>query len=125
ARIERPVAAMVVGASGAGDPAQQGALAAALEGCGLATRLLVTTDAALALDAAFPGGAGIVLIAGTGSIAWARLPDGSPIRAGGLGPVLGDGGSGYAIGLDALRAVARELETGTPASLAPTILGTL
>lgn len=125
ARVPGPAMAMVVGASGAGDPAQRDALAAALEGCGLASRLLVTTDAELALVAAHGDAPGIVLIAGTGSVAWARLPDGTTARAGGLGPVLGDGGSGHAIGLAALRAVAHGIDGGPPTGLAATILGAL
>jgi N-acetylglucosamine kinase-like BadF-type ATPase len=52
----------------------------------------------------------VVLIAGTGSIAWARLPDGTLLRAGGLGPLLGDHGSGFDLGFSALRAVGLSLQ---------------
>ncbi len=114
ARFSPPAAAMVVGASGAGQPTLRTELASALEGCGLATRLLIVTDAEIALEAAFGDGPGIALIAGTGSVAWARLQDGTTARAGGLGPVLGDRGSGYSLGREALRAIgaAMELEIG-------------
>jgi N-acetylglucosamine kinase-like BadF-type ATPase len=47
---------------------------------------------------------GIVLICGTGMISWGRNSDGSEGRAGGRGALM-DGGSGYAIGLDVVRAV--------------------
>jgi glucosamine kinase len=64
----------------------------------------------LALQSAFGGGAGIVLIAGTGSIAWGRLPGGETVRAGGLGPALGDHGSGHDLGRGALRAAGLALD---------------
>lgn len=110
ARLSAPGSALVVGASGVGHDAERDALAAALEGCGLATRMRVTTDAEIALEAAFGTEPGIILIAGTGSVAWARRPDGSTARAGGLGPVLGDRGSGHDLGREALRAVGVDLE---------------
>ena len=46
---------------------------------------------------------GIVLIAGTGSICFGKK-DGQIFRVGGLGPVLGDEGSGYRIGIEAIKA---------------------
>lgn len=55
---------------------------------------------------AFPEGYGVVVLAGTGSFAMGRSPDGRTLTAGGWGPLLGDEGSGYAIGLAGLRAVA-------------------
>lgn len=55
---------------------------------------------------AFPEGHGVVALAGTGSFAMGRSPDGRTLTAGGWGPLLGDEGSGYAIGLAGLRAVA-------------------
>ena len=110
ARLTGPARSLVVGASGVAHPAERHALAAALEGCGLAARMHVTTDADIALEAAFGSNPGIVLLAGTGSVAWARLPDGTSARAGGLGPVLGDRGSGHDLGREALRAVGVDLE---------------
>jgi N-acetylglucosamine kinase-like BadF-type ATPase len=114
---------LAVGAAGVGREEERLALSAALEATGLAPRVMVTTDAAIALAAAFGEGPGIVLIAGTGSIAWARLPDGSTARVGGLGPVLGDQGSGYDLGRGALRAVGLALEgRGRPTALTSRIL---
>ncbi|HEV2620238.1 MAG TPA: BadF/BadG/BcrA/BcrD ATPase family protein [Acidobacteriaceae bacterium] len=66
--------------------------------------LLLLGDEEIALDAAFPGAPGILLIAGTGSHAIARAPGGTLHRAGGHGPILGDEGGGFWIGLEALRA---------------------
>jgi glucosamine kinase len=68
------------------------------------------TDARIALEGAFGGGPGIVLIAGTGSNVIGKLPSGDVSSVGGWGRVLGDEGSGYAIGLEAARAVAREID---------------
>lgn len=53
------------------------------------------------------GAEAVATIIGTGSIAWARAGDGRVIRAGGLGPLIGDEGSGFWIGREALRRLSR------------------
>lgn len=63
----------------------------------------VVGDEVIALDAAFHGGPGILQIAGTGSNTIGRAPDGSPESAGGWSSRLGDEGSGYWIGVNAIR----------------------
>ena len=63
----------------------------------------VVGDEVIALDAAFKGGPGILQIAGTGSNTIGRAPDGSREAAGGWSSRLGDEGSGYWIGLHAVR----------------------
>jgi N-acetylglucosamine kinase-like BadF-type ATPase len=63
----------------------------------------VVGDEVIALDAAFEGGPGILQIAGTGSNTIGRAPDGSLECAGGWSSRLGDEGSGYWIGLHAIR----------------------
>lgn len=80
----------------------------------LAREVEVTTDVALLLAAGTPDGWGVALVAGTGSIALARSPDGRTARAGGWGFLLGDEGSGYALGLAALQAVARAADGRGP-----------
>jgi glucosamine kinase len=67
--------------------------------------LLILGDVEIALDAAFPGEAGVLVLAGTGSNVVGRTPEGSLVSAGGWGPVLSDQGSGHMIGVDALRAI--------------------
>ncbi len=111
--------AVLVGAAGAGSSAAREALGAALLPLlGAVPTLRVTTDAEIALAAAFGAGSGIVVSAGTGSIAFARDPEGNLHRAGGLGWRLGDEGSGYALGRAALRAVARAADgRGPPTAL--------
>jgi glucosamine kinase len=66
--------------------------------------LLLAGDEEIALDGAFRGGPGILVIAGTGSNVIGRAADGTMHQAGGWGPALGDEGSGYWIGQEALRA---------------------
>ena len=65
----------------------------------------VMADFSIALEAATGGGPGVVLIAGTGSCAFGRGLDGSFARAGGYGPWIGDEGSAYSIGRQAVSAV--------------------
>lgn len=91
--------------------------------------MLLLGDVEIALDAAFPGQPGIVVIAGTGSNVAGRSHDGRLINAGGWGPALADQGSGHRIGLQALRAtflaIDEALDDATcarPTQLLPAIL---
>jgi N-acetylglucosamine kinase-like BadF-type ATPase len=61
-------------------------------------------DTVTALAGASSAQPGVVVIAGTGSIAYGRLADGREAQAGGWGYMMGDEGSGYDIGREALRA---------------------
>jgi N-acetylglucosamine kinase-like BadF-type ATPase len=107
--------AVVVGAAGAGrDEAERALLAALQESWGADALVRVVTDGEIALEAAFPGRPGILLAAGTGSIAYAREPDGRLERVGGLGWRVGDEGSGFALARAALRAVARAADRRGP-----------
>jgi glucosamine kinase len=67
-------------------------------------KLLLVGDEQIALEGAFRGGPGILIIAGTGSNVVGRASDGTIYQAGGWGPALGDEGSGFWIGQEALRA---------------------
>jgi len=66
-------------------------------------RVKVVTDADAALEGAFDGGAGIIVIAGTGSIAFGRDGEGNFARSGGYGYLFGDEGSGFWIGKQAMQ----------------------
>jgi N-acetylglucosamine kinase-like BadF-type ATPase len=101
---------LVVGAAGAGRATEARELQQALRGEGVAQTVVVTTDIAIALEGALGSNAGIVLAAGTGSIAIARDGNGASFRAGGYGWQMGDEGSGYAIGRAALGAVGRAVD---------------
>jgi len=110
-----PVAALCCGLAGAGRDPERIALEEALRATGVADRVRVTTDAEIAMADAFGAdGAGILVIAGTGSIAWGRDAHGRTARAGGWGLLLGDEGSGYALGMAALRTVVRAHDGRVP-----------
>jgi N-acetylglucosamine kinase-like BadF-type ATPase len=68
---------------------------------------VVDTDARVALTGAVGFGAGIVIISGTGSVAFGRNSSGDEARSGGWGPTLGDEGSGYWIAREGLSAIVR------------------
>ena len=108
--------ALVVGAAGVGRAAEREELRAALRTHELADRLLITTDVELAMAAAFGTGPGLLLVAGTGSIALHRDASGAVRRAGGHGWQMGDEGSGYWIGRQALRALSRAHDARGPAT---------
>jgi N-acetylglucosamine kinase-like BadF-type ATPase len=79
-----------------------------------ADRLIVATDAEIALAGATSTGRGIMVIAGTGSIAFGRNEAGAARRAGGWGYIFGDEGSAFDIVRQALRAALREEEGWGP-----------
>src|SRR5580658_4364350 len=86
-------------------------------------RMLVTDDALIALAGATAGEPGVVVIAGTGSIAFGRNARGETARAGGWGFVFGDEGGAFDIARQALRAVLREHEGwGARTVLTPALL---
>jgi N-acetylglucosamine kinase-like BadF-type ATPase len=70
----------------------------------------LTTDAAIALEAAFGQAPGILVIAGTGSIAYGRSLKGETLRCGGWGSVFDDAGSGYELGRKAVTAALRSFD---------------
>jgi glucosamine kinase len=94
-----------IGVAGVGREAERQALWQALMSRELADDVVVHADATIALDDAFGDGAGILLVSGTGSIAYGRSPAGTTARCGGWGPVCGDEGSGAWIGRRALSIV--------------------
>lgn len=113
---DRVPRALYAGVAGTGRETEQLALQDALTRRELADEVVVETDAEIALADAFGDSAGIILIAGTGSIAFGRSPAGVIARCGGWGIAFGDEGSGAWIGRRALSVVAaahdgREPET--------------
>jgi len=75
-------------------------------------QIFVETDAFVSYVGAIGLEPGMLLIAGTGSIAIGRRPDGSMVRVGGWGPIFGDEGSGFWIGREAIQAALRANDAG-------------
>jgi N-acetylglucosamine kinase-like BadF-type ATPase len=109
ALVHRKPGAIVVGAAGAGRAHTAKALQMLIVSAYPGARVSVGDDAAIALRAAVPAGPGIVLIAGTGSIAYAENGN-RRARVGGLGYLAGDEGSAFAIGMAAVRLYGRVLD---------------
>jgi N-acetylglucosamine kinase-like BadF-type ATPase len=105
---------LYVGAAGAGREPERDELQKALRSENLASSVTVTSDIEIALAAAFDDAAGIVVSAGTGSVAVGRDHAGALHRIGGYGWQMGDEGSGYAIGRAALGAVSRAVDGRSP-----------
>ncbi len=109
------VHAVVAGLTGAGRDSDQERMRGALQdharnfGVQFA-KMRIDSDARAALEGAFEGAGGIILIAGTGSIAFGKTAEGEILRTGGWGRFIGDEGSGYVIGRDGLSAVSKELD---------------
>jgi N-acetylglucosamine kinase-like BadF-type ATPase len=102
----RQVTRTCFGLAGLSSPIVRAWAGKALAGL-VAGETLLCGDEEIALDAAFAGGPGILVVAGTGSNAIGRSAAGAIFGAGGWGPVLGDEGSGNWIGLEAIRAALR------------------
>lgn len=88
-------------------------------------RTIITNDSDIALTGATGGQTGIVVIAGTGSIAFGRNRKGETARAGGWGYLFGDEGGAFWIAQQGIRAALRwEEGWGVPTSLRARILET-
>jgi N-acetylglucosamine kinase-like BadF-type ATPase len=94
--------ALFVAAAGAGREEAREALLASLRLAFPETLIAVEDDTRVALRAALPEGPGAVIIAGTGSVAYAENGD-ARVCVGGAGYLIGDEGSGFAIGVAALK----------------------
>ena len=104
-RVSLPVDAAFFGLAGVGREPGKSRMVAALTEARLARRFDVGIDAEIALAGAHGGEPGGIVCAGTGAIAVARGTDGILHRADGWGHLLGDEGSGYWIGREAMRLV--------------------
>jgi glucosamine kinase len=82
------------------------------------SRIRIESDAVVAYAGALGLEAGVLLIAGTGSIAIGRQVDGTMIRVGGWGPHFGDEGGGFWIGREAVRVALRSLDSKADSELA-------
>lgn len=113
---------MWIGIAGVDRPGEREQVGTALRNVGTAKKVVVDNDAIIALAGGTMGKPGIVVIAGTGSIAFGVNEEGKRARSGGWGYVLGDEGSAYYIGLKALNSVTRaEDGRGQPTLLSQAI----
>lgn len=112
--------AAVFGLAGAGEDAERKKLVEAINqvlrqfGYGVVP-VRIVSDARIALEGAFGGEPGVIVIAGTGSVVMGKRSTGKVLLVGGWGRVLGDEGSGYRIGLEAIRAVTRAFDSRSSA----------
>jgi N-acetylglucosamine kinase-like BadF-type ATPase len=81
----------------------------------------VVEDGQVALEAALGDGSGGVMIVGTGSVVLGRTKEGRVLSVGGWGYLLGDEGSGHAIGLAGLKLVVAAFE-GRPTGAVPDLV---
>jgi len=102
-----------VGGSGAARP-ELAEVVRRILGEMISTPIDVVGDMQIALEAAFDTGPGVIVIAGTGSIAYGRDRQGNTLRAGGWGFAIGDEGSAHWIGREAVSAVLRESDREAP-----------
>jgi N-acetylglucosamine kinase-like BadF-type ATPase len=115
------VDAAVVGVAGASVPPVKNAVAAMI-GDLVPGEIEVVGDMVIAMEAAFPGLPGVVVISGTGSVAFGRNHLEESARAGGWGSAISDEGSGYWIGRAAVSAVLRAHDAGANTTLLRGIL---
>ncbi len=118
---------VVAGLTGAGRPGDQErmrqALIAEANRRGRPLRAArIDSDARIALEGAMGGEPGVIVIAGTGSIVFGKDPRGVVHRSGGWGRIIGDEGSGYAIGRELFRAVAAVFDDRSARTNLPRLL---
>lgn len=94
--------AICLGLAGAGRPDDQEQVRKIVEGLVPNTKIVVTNDGIIALEGAHAGKPGIIIAAGTGSVAFGKNRKDKITRAGGWGYLLGDEGSAYWIGREAV-----------------------
>jgi glucosamine kinase len=114
AEVGERLKVLVAGVAGVGREPEARALTVALEDLELADAVIVQGDGEIALTDAFGNGPGVMLIAGTGSIAYGRGPSRVLARCGGWGPAFGDEGSGAWIGRKSLGIVASAADGREP-----------
>ncbi len=98
-----PLAALCLGIAGADRPQDRELLRGVLRRLGQREAVRIENDAYIALVAGAPGRTGIVVVSGTGSVAYGVDAAGRTARAGGWGYLLGDEGSAYWLGHAAVR----------------------
>lgn len=114
--VSHALSAAFFALAGVDRPTDRQVMSGAIARIGLTCPVHLDHDASAALAASTGGLPGVVVIAGTGSIAYGEDASGNRARAGGYGPILGDEGSGYDIGRRALISVLRAEDGRSPAT---------
>ena len=107
---------LCIGSAGISNPDAYNFIQDIIRADGYTGPLQIVGDQVTALAGALGQPVGTVLIAGTGSICYARTADGREARSGGWGHLIDDEGSAYALGRDILRAVVRAADGRAPAT---------
>ena len=122
---ERPEA-LCLGMAGVDRPGEDQVIKSLLRRFGFRGNAVVVNDAVIAIAAGAHDRVGVVVIAGTGSIAYGVDRKGKTARAGGLGPMLADEGSAGWIGHRGLLAAVRAAEgRGEPTLLKEALFSVL
>jgi len=112
-----PVRAVVAGLTGLEPDSRASGTAVRIVRAVTRARVVrATWDAVIAFAGASAGRPGVLVIAGTGSVAYGRNAAGRATRAGGFGYLIDDAGGGVSIGRAALRAALRSAEGRAPAT---------
>ena len=99
-----------LGLAGAGRESDKKEITALFNDTEFDKKVVVDSDAMAALAGAFGTGPGIIIIAGTGAICFGKNSQGKIVRSGGWGYLLGDEGSGYFIGREAIIAALKDVD---------------
>lgn len=99
-----------LGLAGAGRESDRKEIVALFHDTEFNKKVIVDSDAMAALAGAFATGPGIIIISGTGAICFGKNNQGKIVRSGGWGYLLGDEGSGYFIGREAIIAALKDFD---------------
>ncbi len=113
---EKEIGSLVIGVAGITNRGVRPLMEEALAEAGWHGPVQLAGDQEIALAGAVDG-PGMMLIAGTGSVCYGRDRDGNRFQIGGLGYLIGDEGSGWAIGRDILAEVGRAADGRSPATV--------
>ena len=120
------ITALCAGVAGVSYTERREQFEAGLQAAFPRARVAVEPDYVVALAGATGGKPGVIVIAGTGSVAYGENASGERHRTGAYGYLIDDGGSGYGVGRTALAAVLRAADgTGEPTRLSARILDAL
>ena len=112
----RPVTAICIGIAGVSRPEEKELIQGVFRRLGQRENVRIENDAFVALVAGAPEKIGIVVVAGTGSIAFGADPSGATARSGGWGYLLGDEGSAFWLGHAAVRLGIRAVDGRGPST---------